>query len=120
MPYEENQKPIIDNTEGSKNPIEEVGKLEGFENLPPPVEPEKDNTDDQPVIEPEEKPSSNQTTDAPEDVQTENAQKAEKEKPFFSTAIGIITIIICVLVSLGILAFGVLLILKNKKAEKTE
>ena len=112
---EENQKPIIDNTEGRKNPIEEDGKLEGFENLPPPVEPEEDTTDEQPVIEPEE-----DTTDAPEEVQTENAQKAEKEKPFFSTAIGIITIIICVLVSLGILALGVLLILKNKKAEKTE
>lgn len=117
---EDNKKPVIDNTEGSKNPIEEVGKLEGFDNLAPPEEPEIETPEELPEPEVPDDTSSNQPTNDTEDVLTESTQKSEEEKPFFSTPIGIITIIICALASCGILALGIFLILKNKKAEKSE
>lgn len=116
---EETQKPIIDNTEGGKNPIEEVGKLEDFENLPPPVEPEEESTDEQPVTDPEENTSSNQ--DASSSTSASNSDtKVTKDPTFFKTPIGIITIVLCVLLSGAIIAFGIMLILKNKKDEETE
>ena len=113
---EDDQKPVIDNTEGSKNPIEEVGKLEGFDNLVPPEEPEIETPEILPEIEvPDDTSSSQTTTSNVDDDSTESTRESEEEKTFFSTPIGIITIIICGLTSCGILALGVFLILKNKK-----
>lgn len=118
---EENNKPVIDNTEGAKNPIEEVEKLEDFENLPQTDEPEVETSDKEPIEDTADDTSSTQdTTTETEDSTTANTEESEENKPFLSTPIGIITITLCALLSCGIIAFGIMLILKNKKTETTE
>ena len=105
------QKPSINNQPGEKVPQSEVEKLEDYETIKPPADDEVLNNDKL-VIEDndsDEKDSSNK--------QVSVKGEQDEEKSFFSTPIGIITVIICVLISLGIIALGILLILKKRKSE---
>ncbi len=105
------QKPNINNQPGEKVPQSEVEKLEDYENVKPPVEDETED-EDKNVIEDnvsDKKDSSNKQVSANGDQ--------DEDETFFSTPIGIITAVISILISLGIIALAILLILKKRKSE---
>lgn len=107
-----NEKPNINNVVGEKIPQTEAEKLDNYDVVFPPVVEEEptESTD-----------STTSTTDSPS-ANAENNTPAEstnttEEKPFIATTAGIITIIICAVLSVGILAVAALLILKKRKKD---
>lgn len=109
------QKPIINNVVGEKVPLSEVEKFEDYQQS---IKSDTDNNaddssntdnDTSSVVIPD---SSDATTNT---IENNNSTVVNKEPSFFSTTGGIITIVLCSVLSIGILALGVLLILRNKK-----
>ncbi len=116
-----NKKPVINNTVGEKVPLKEVEKLEDYQqNIKPNLDnnaPDKAPQTQEPTDSSNEsKPnSSDATVGAIEDNDSNNTDLQE-EKPFFATTTGIIMIVLCALISVGIIVLGVVLIIKRKKA----
>ncbi len=113
-------KPNINNTVGEKVPLSEVQK---FDNYKETVKPQQSNensseseNDSQSKNSSQEDNSSNQTA-SKETQSNEDLNVSEENTPsFFATPTGIIMLILCILLSGGIIAFAVILILKNRKS----
>ena len=92
-------------------------EAEKFENYPQNDKPEEnkpdqnnnntssENTPSQEVVSKDETPNSNNSVELPQD----------DDDSFFTTPTGIVMIIICSALSVGVLALGVILIIKNRK-----
>lgn len=106
-----NQKPVINNVPGEKVPQTEAEKLENYDVVIPPV------VEDVEENETPENTSSSSTTSSPEqqNVSTQTGATTEDDQAFLSTTSGIIVLILCAILSVGVLAVAVLLILKNRK-----
>lgn len=103
-----NKKPPINNTVGSKNPLSAVEGLKDY----------------QEIIKPNVSKPTDNITESDENTTGTNSDKNEDEKkgndkPFFKTVLGVIIAILGGLLSIGILALGVvLIIIRNKKEEQ--
>lgn len=106
-----NKKPNINNVVGEKVPLEEVEKFEDYEQI---IKPDTDNSTA------ENGNSSNATPDSSDltigATQNNNSTAKNEKTSFLSTTGGIITVILGAILSVGIVALGVLLILRNKKS----
>lgn len=118
------KKPVINNTVGEKVPLKEVEKFEDYQqNIKPNLDNEVPNKAPQaqePTTESSNTESTNSsdlTIGAIEDTDNDNPDKPEDEKSFFATTTGIIMIVLCAMISVGIIVLGVILIIKRKKAE---
>ncbi|MBR4116714.1 MAG: hypothetical protein IKK65_01355 [Clostridia bacterium] len=109
-----NKKPSINNVVGEKVPQQEAEKLENYPQNDKPEENKPDqnnsntsseNTPSQEVVSKDETPNSNNSVELPQD----------DDDSFFTTPTGIVMIIICSALSFGVLALGVILIIKNRK-----
>ncbi len=107
-----NKKPSINNVVGEKVPQQEAEKLENYpqNNIPEQEKPENndvtiDDSSNQETVSKDETPDSNTIIEQSED----------EDDSFFATPTGIAMIIICSALSIGILALGVILIIKNRK-----
>lgn len=113
-----NKKPIINNVVGEKVPLAEAEKLENYQQI---IKPDTNNSDadnsstDNDIPSNVTPDSSDVTTDV---IPDNNTSVKDKEPSFFATTGGIITIILCSALSIGILVLGVLLILRNKNSDK--
>ena len=111
-----NQKPVINNAVGEKVPLQEVEKLEDYQQN---IKPSLDNSasDGQESI--ENIPSENNSSDIVSSTPTDsNNTMQEKEPSFWATPMGIVMIVLSSLLSIGIIALGVILIIRNKKSDK--
>ena len=112
-----NKKPVINNTVGEKVPLEEVEKLEDYQqNIKPNLNNSDTSSDDVSDKETSSDTTSDDSNTTNVDVQNNTSDTPDKEPSFFNTAGGIITIVICSLLSVGIIALGILLIIRNKKS----
>lgn len=103
-----NKKPTINNTVGSKNPLSAVEGLKDYQDKFVQNEPEEP-TESEIFINPEQQEGIN-------DIDSDNQSKKEiKPSTFFTSTAGIVLLVICILLSLGILVLGVILIIKNNK-----
>ncbi|MBQ6718267.1 MAG: hypothetical protein IJN22_05155 [Clostridia bacterium] len=109
----------IDNTVGAKNPLSAVENTKDFqENIKPNFE--NNNTSSNTENSAEQSGNSDNfdtqsittTTDGDKDTTTDKAQ------PFISTSMGMAIIIICALLSIGMVVFCIILIIRRKKAEQ--
>lgn len=109
------KKPVINNTVGAKNPLSEVEKLEDYQ--------EKVNSDKETANTSSEAQSSNQESSSSSDNDTESkdvsadsdiTQNNDKNQSIFSTPMGIIIAVICILLSVGIIVLGIILIIRNR------
>lgn len=116
-----NKKPVINNTEGAKNPLSEVEKLEDYiENIKPNIQNGDTSSDSQSSDVSNESGSLEQDTDSSvpvSDTDNSNVTNQDENPSFFSTPTGIILTILCVLISVGIIVLGVILIIRRKKEE---
>ncbi len=109
------QKPSIDNIVGEKVPQQEAEKLENY----PLPEPPKPNTNNSQIdSDTQSETASNQDVASDpisndSDLTVDNT--TDDEVTFFETTTGIIMIVVCSLLSIGIIALGIILIIKNKK-----
>lgn len=103
-----NKKPTINNTVGSKNPISSVEGLKDYQDKFNNKE-DEESTEGESVIKP--KPQE----DSVDSNNGNNSKEELKSSTFFTSTSGIILLIICIILSLGILAFGAVLIIKNNK-----
>ncbi|MBR3968760.1 MAG: hypothetical protein IKJ93_04150 [Clostridia bacterium] len=102
-----NKKPTINNTVGSKNPISSVEGLKDYQDKFVDKE-DEEPVEGESVIKPKPQEDSVDSND--------NSSKEElKSSTFFTSTSGIILLILCIVLSLGILAFGAVLIIKNNK-----
>ncbi len=111
----DNQKPNINNVVGEKVPLEEAEKFEDYQQN---IKPDIDNSST-----PNENTSDNNSSKTETDSSNttvgttgNNSGNDTKEPSFFATTSGIIMIVICSLLSIGIIVLGVLLIIRNKKS----
>lgn len=113
-----NKKPAINNVVGEKVPLAEAEK---FENYQQSITPDTDNigadnsSADSDISSDVTPDSSDVTTGVTEN---NNSTTNDKDPSFLSTTGGIITTILCAALSIGILALGILLILRNKKSNE--
>lgn len=114
-----NIKPTINNTVGEKVSIDVVEKLQDYQqNIKPNLKDEENSSEE--IISNEE--NSTQSEQSNSDTMTgviseDNTSLQDKEPSFFSTPIGVIMIIVGSLLSIGIIALGIIMIMRNKKAE---
>lgn len=114
------KKPVINNTEGAKVPLSEVEKLEDYiENIKPTLddtsseESSSENTSSEDVSSQTDTTSSELTPSTTTD--SDSAVTQEEDPSFFKTPMGIIMAVLCGLISAGIIALGVVLIIRGKK-----
>lgn len=103
------QKPSIDNVIGEKIPQQEAQKLE---NYPGAIKPNPDNSNTLSENSSKQETSSNLITND-SDIIIDNTR--DNESSFFETTTGIIMIVVCSILSIGIIVFGIILIIKNKR-----
>ncbi|MDO4608451.1 MAG: cohesin domain-containing protein [Clostridia bacterium] len=104
--------PIINNTLGTKNPITSIEHVKDFQtNVKPNLK------EDLYVSEPEDTSSADDTLTATTDETDGVELKAEGEKPFLSTPLGIITMVLCGILSLGVIGLGIFLIIRARKLQ---
>lgn len=111
------KKPVINNTEGAKNPLSEVEKLENYKDILADNESNSSENSTQSEAVTSEiisstSDDSNSSSAIGSNGTTENDKSSES---FFATPLGIIIIIICILLSVGIIALGIMLIRRNKE-----
>lgn len=111
------EKPNIDNVVGEKVPQKEAEKFEEYQNLP---KPDINETDSSTTDTSSQDNTSSEIIQSNSDVTTgiiENSSSvtSSTEPSFFATPAGIVTAIVCLILSVGIIAIGILLIIKNKK-----
>ena len=108
-------KPIINNTVGEKVPLQEVEKLEDYQQN---VKPNIDNNTTQSETE-SNVPDLNSSTDTTTTGPIQNSEPEQnKQKPTLDISSSeIVLIILCSILSIGIIALGVILILRNKKSQ---
>lgn len=109
----------IDNTVGAKNPLSAVENTKDYqENIKPNAENIVPSSDTE--ISSEQNSSSDiadtQSITASTDEKADTT--TDKEQPFSATPAGIATIIICAILSVGIVALGIVLIARRKKTEE--
>ncbi len=104
--------PIINNTLGAKNPITSIEHVKDFQtNVRPNLK------EDLYASEPEDTTLAEDALAATTD-ETDGAEvKAEGEKAFLSTPLGIITLVLCGILSLGVIGLGVFLIIRARKLQ---
>lgn len=102
-------RPVINNTVGSKVPLSEVEKLEDYKQN---IEPNKENQE------------SSETEIIEEYVSSENSisgnnqdNKKDDKASTKYTPSNIILLVICALLSVGIIALGIIIIIKKRKTE---
>lgn len=121
-----NKKPVINNVAGEKVPLKEVEKLEDYQqNIKPNLKNEDtSNSDDVSTdttsSEAASEPTTSSKTEFVNSDVTTGAITQNEEPSFWATSTGIIMIIVCSLLSLGIVALGVILIIRNKKSQNIE
>ncbi len=107
----DNKKPNINNTIGEKIPLQEAEKFENYQQNP---EPDKDNDNTQ-----GDTPSDNISSETVSDNSDKNVGNSSssnsKISSFFTTPSGIAMLVICSILSIGIIAIGLLLVIRNKK-----
>ena len=108
----DNKKPSIDNIVGEKVPQQEAEKLE---NYPQVNKPEQENPGNDNIT--SDNSSSQETVSKDETLDSSTViERPENEyDSFFTTPTGIAMIIVCAVLSIGVLALGVMLIIRNKK-----
>lgn len=113
------QKPIINNVVGEKVPLSEVEKFEDYQqNIKPSLE---NNSSNEEITSSEVNSSKIETDNS--DVTTgvtqnnSDTDSQNKEPSFFTTPTGIIMIVICLLISIGIITLGIVLIVRRKREE---
>lgn len=108
-----NKKPIINNTEGAKNPLQEVEKLNGYKehikpnedkNASSSVEKDNSSTASSPIINSNEK----------DKVLTDGEQNNTSS---LFNPLGIVLMAVCLILSIGIIVLGIVLIIKNRKSQ---
>lgn len=110
------EKPNINNVVGEKVPQQEAEKFEEYQ----PPKPEEETPEEDDVVEDEitssddSTDSSNVTTGVVTDKITGNPNE---ETSFFSTTGGIVMLIILIVLSVGILALGVMVIIRKQKEQ---
>ncbi len=109
----------IDNTVGAKNPLSAVENTKDYqENIKPNAESIVPSSDTEISSE---QNSSSDTSDT-QSITASTDEKADtttdKEQPFSATPTGIATIIICAILSVGIVALGIVLIARRKKTQE--
>ena len=110
---EPNKKPTINNTVGSKNPLASVEGLKDYQDkLSQKENEENTESESNGVIKP--KPQENSAENENEDTYT------SKPSTFFTSISGIVLLVICIVLSLGVFALGAILIIKNNKKTKDE
>lgn len=102
------KKPVINNTAGSKVPLSEVEKLEDYKQN---IEPNKENQESS-ETEIIEEYTSGQSISG----NNQNKGNADKASTGYNTS-NIILLVICALLSAGIIALGIVLIIKKRKTE---
>lgn len=113
----DNKKPIINNTEGAKNPESAVENLKDYENLDK-KEPLDSNTDQEiesdtdDIIDSPEEDNDIITDTTAESDQNSADKKDNSEKKFWQTGIGTIMILFCVLLGIAVIVF---IIIKRRK-----
>ena len=108
------QKPVINNTVGEKVPLAEVEKFEGYEEI---TKPDTDSSDDEITSDNNDSSDiapSNPSTSVDATTDT-NSQTGENNNSYITTTGGIITLILCAILSVGTIALGVLLIIRKKQ-----
>ncbi len=117
----QNPKPNFNNVVGEKVPLNEVEKLEDYQQT---IKPNLDNSNTSSQTTPSQITSDNdtssETTSIDQDktigaAENNNTIEKKEEPSYFSTTTGIVTVVICSLLSIGIIALGIFLIIKNKK-----
>ncbi len=113
-----NEKPAINNVVGEKVPLAEAEKFENYQQstTPDPDNIGADNSSTDSDISSDVTPDSSDVTTGV--TENNNSTTNDKEPSFLSTTGGIITTILCAALSIGILALGILLILRNKKSNE--
>lgn len=115
------KKPTINNTVGSKNPLSAVEGLKDYqENIKPNIQEQKPEENEENEENNESETLSSDVTTGVIDTDEDNKddEKDDENKPFFKTAIGIIVAVLGGILSVGILALGVLIIITNNKKSK--
>lgn len=111
------KKPVINNTEGAKNPLSEVEKLENYKdavNSDKPTESSKDET----VSSENSSQASPSDKDDTTTIGPDNKADDSNSNSFFTTPLGIILLIISALLSAGIVVLGFLLIRRNNNKQE--
>ncbi len=107
-----NNKPNIENIVGEKVPQQEAEKLE---NYPKPETEKPDSSDTNSTTDENITSQENTSENVLNNSITTSDGFESDESSFFETTTGIIMIVVCSALSIGILVLGIILIIKNKK-----
>lgn len=113
------EKPVIDNVVGEKVPLSEVEKFKDYQqNIKPNLENNSSNEEassDETYSSSTKSDNSDTTTGA---IQNDDNTISQSEKSsYFTSPTGIAMIVICLLISIGIIIISIVLIVRRKKAE---
>ncbi len=111
----QDKKPIINNTVGEKVPLDQAEKLDDYQNIIKPDTNSSSVADDNVSID-DTSSDTNPVNSNGINTNNSSSDKNENKNSYFATTSGIIIIVICFLLSIGIVALGVLLIIRNKKS----